>query len=738
MSKESWYKRKHQFTPYTKADGQAVSDEFDAIQTSFERIPEMRDDGRGFKESPLIPEPTDPMNPVPLKMLTETEKSVNNARDDVTAKAQQVAQNTQSVATNTLTATQKADTATQAAASAQSSQQAASNSENMAHKWAANPVNEVVQGDKYSAYHYATKAEQSATTASSAAITSKNNADIATSKAEEAAKSAEKARSLADGEVEYAKILHVPSADTQTKGIVLLTNDTGLESESLGLTAKAGKKLAQMIATVQTSLTKYLLVSKLSSSINSTSEDNVATSLAVKKAYDKAIDANNNADNKVPKNGNTTINGTLKAKNTSGGWSAYQFETLQGFWQLEVHPNSHEEANRRFNMLYIPNSGNRVYLSFPALGNNGEVAAYQSWAVNKAGDSMTGKLKLPSIEVTENGTGESIKIGDDAYIGDVNTANTVGIRGNTDKKQGYVAFGAAGKKFGYDGSRFVADTSISTGQRGHGAYSSQYSFDAPYIVTAAGSVNRDTYHPFIKGLVNGAGAYGAALSFGYTTSQSGVAGFGRGIIHLIEDNGHFLTWSFEHNGDFVSTGDVKTGSRSLNKTHQNDFNYVTVKQSGNYAGLNIDRQDGKHARFELVGYHFKLWVEDRYEINFPERGGTVLLDTDFSYQKIGNFEVRKYPDGTMLQTYFVDFNDVHGANSGLGGPGPKQLTWAVSFVGKPLVFGNITSSIDDSHDVGVNILTKSTGTTLYWYNYEHSNPNQGACRLQFLAIGRWQ
>ena len=739
MSKESWYKRKHQFTPYTKADGQAVSDEFDAIQTSFERIPEMRDDGRGFKESPLIPEPTDPMNPVPLKMLTETEKSVNNARDDVTAKAQQVAQNTQSVATNTLTATQKADTATQAAASAQSSQQAASNSENMAHKWAANPVNEVVQGDKYSAYHYATKAEQSATTASSAAITSKNNADIATSKAEEAAKSAEKARSLADGEVEYAKILHVPSADTQTKGIVLLTNDTGLESESLGLTAKAGKKLAQMIATVQTSLTKYLLVSKLSSSINSTSEDNVATSLAVKKAYDKAVEANNNADNKVPKDGNTTINGILRAKNSSsGGWSAFQLETSQGYWQLEVHPNSHEDANRRFNMLFNPNTGKRVYLSFPAISEDGDTVAYRSWAVNKSGDTMTGKLKLPSIEVTENGTGESIKIGDDAYIGDVNTANTVGIRGNTDKKQGYVAFGAAGKKFGYDGSRFVADTSISTGQRGHGAYSSQYSFDAPYIVTAAGSVNRDTYHPFIKGLVNGAGAYGAALSFGYTTSQSGVAGFGRGIIHLIEDNGHFLTWSFEHNGDFVSTGDVKTGSRSLNKTHQNDFNYVTVKQSGNYAGLNIDRRDGKHARFELVGYHFKLWVEDRYEINFPERGGTVLLDTDFSYQKIGNFEVRKYPDGTMLQTYFVDFNDVHGANSGLGGPGPKQLTWAVSFVGKPLVFGNITSSIDDSHNVGVNILTKSTGTTLYWYNYEHSNLNQGACRLQFLAIGRWK
>lgn len=411
MSKKSWYKRKHQFTPYTKADGQAVSDEFDAIQTSFERIPEMRDDGKGFKESPLIPEPTDPMHPVPLKMLTETEKSVNNARDDVTTKAQQVAQNTQSVATNTLTATQKADTATQAAASAQSSQQAASNSENMAHKWAANPVNEVVQDNQYSAYHYATKAAQSETTASSAAITSKNNADIATSKAEEAAQSAERARSIADGEVEYEKILNVPNADITKAGIVRLTDDTGLDSDKLGLTAKAGKKLAQLIATVQLALNNYIPLNKRSSAVNSNDENNVATSKAVKTAYDKGVEAktaadaaqrtandgvskadaaqtsanaaNNNANDRVPKTGDTTINGILRAKNTSGGWSAYQFETSQGYWQLEVHPNSHEAANRRFNMLFNPNTGNRVYLSFPALGDNGDTVAYRSWVEDR-------------------------------------------------------------------------------------------------------------------------------------------------------------------------------------------------------------------------------------------------------------------------------------------------------------------------------------------------------------------
>lgn len=650
MSKKSWYKRKHQFTPYTKADGQAVSDEYDAIQTSFERIPEMRDDGKGFKESPLIPEPTDPMHPVPLKMLTETEESVNNARDDVTAKAQQVAQNTQSVAANTLTATQKADTATQAAASAQISQQAASNSENMAHKWAANPVNEAVQGDKYSAYHYATKAAQSETTASSAAITSKNNADIATSKAEEAVKAAEKARSLANGEIEYEKILNVPSASTQTQGIVQLTNSTTSDSEELGLTAKAGKYLASLIAKIPESLTGYIKTTSKSSSIDSESNETVATSNAVKQAYDKAVEANNNADNKVPKSGNTTIDGTLRAKNSSsGGWSAFQFETSQGYWQLEVHPNSHEDANRRFNMLFNPNTGKRVYLSFPSVLGDGDTVAYRSWAVGKSGDTMTGKLKLPNLEVTENGTGESIKIGDDAYIGDVNVANSVGVKGNTDKNQGYIAFGNAKKRFGYDGDKFIAEGRLEVPQAGYGAYVNQYSVNAPYIVTSTGSVNRDTYHPFIKGLVNGAGAYGAAFSFGYTTSQSGDAGFGRGIIHLIEDNGHSLIWSFEHDGRLVGD-DFECQGKRLSKTHQTDRSYVETTAE-TYGGLQINRNDGKMLIESngLGGFSFIRRNKNGgnvYVLNAPTKGGTLAITTEVvSDIRLGSVFYRHEVDG---------------------------------------------------------------------------------------------
>lgn len=223
---------------------------------------------------------------------------------------------------------------------------------------------------------------------------------------------------------------------------------------------------------------------------------------------------------------------------------------------------------------------------------------------------------------------------------------------------------------------------ISSKHFGYGAYANQYISGAPFMVETTGSQDRDTYHPFVKGLVRSKGRYGAGFSFGYTTKQGAGDGFGRGIIHLVEDNGSNKTWAFEHNGDFNSAGDVRTSNgKSLN---------------------------------------------------------TAAQLSDFQYQKIGDFEIRRYPDGMMIQTYFTEFNDIHASSLGFGGTGQKQLTWAVSFVGKPMVFGNITTSLNDHHDVGVNILTKSTNTTLYWYNYEHSNPNQGLCRLQFLAVGRWK
>lgn len=89
----------------------------------------------------------------------------------------------------------------------------------------------------------------------------------------------------------------LPVGSTTQKGIWQATSDTGVDSDGLVLTAKAGKKLAQMIAVVQLALNNYIPLNKRSSSVNSNDENNVATSKAVKAAYDKGVEAKNAADN---------------------------------------------------------------------------------------------------------------------------------------------------------------------------------------------------------------------------------------------------------------------------------------------------------------------------------------------------------------------------------------------------------------------------------------------------------
>ncbi|HHF1624087.1 TPA: pyocin knob domain-containing protein, partial [Haemophilus influenzae] len=89
----------------------------------------------------------------------------------------------------------------------------------------------------------------------------------------------------------------IAKATLQQQGIVQLTNDTGLETESLALTAKAGKKLAQQTAQLQLNVSQnYIPNNKKSSAVNSSSSDTVATSAAVKTAYDKAVDAKTSVD----------------------------------------------------------------------------------------------------------------------------------------------------------------------------------------------------------------------------------------------------------------------------------------------------------------------------------------------------------------------------------------------------------------------------------------------------------
>ncbi|WP_432718596.1 tail fiber protein [Haemophilus influenzae] len=108
------------------------------------------------------------------------------------------------------------------------------------------------------------------------------------------------------------------SASTTQKGEVRLSSSTNSNSETQAATSKAVKTAYDKAVDAKTSVDRlqlnvsqnYIPNNKKSSAVNSSSSDTVATSAAVKTAYDKAVDAKTTAERKVGLRGNESIQGT--------------------------------------------------------------------------------------------------------------------------------------------------------------------------------------------------------------------------------------------------------------------------------------------------------------------------------------------------------------------------------------------------------------------------------------------
>lgn len=348
------------------------------------------------------------------------------------------------------------------------------------------------------------------------------------------------------------------SASTTQKGEVRLTSDTGLDSEELGLTAKAGKKLAQLIATVQLALNNYIPLNKRSSAVNSNDENNVATSKAVKTAYDKGVEAKSAAD------------------------------------------NANNNANGR---------------------------------VSKSGDTMLGTLTVPRVDT---GNVES--------SGYLNVSSSNGV---VFYKSGNSAYTAILSENGLDIKKAVmSHDGMKSDHIGYGGYGSQYDYSAPFEVIEAAANSIGTFYPFVKGKVMSRGNSGAAFSLGYTTKQTGYneyGNFGRGVINLVEDNGNFKNWEFEHTGVFRSAGDVITGNgNSLNwYTHvlNSLIGGITSSSYGShYQGADVFKI--KQNRLMIIRMQIGV-VNSSGDYYLPESfdgsAGAIAIDSGGAVNPVGAF-----------------------------------------------------------------------------------------------------
>jgi hypothetical protein len=64
-----------------------------------------------------------------------------------------------------------------------------------------------------------------------------------------------------------------------------------------------------------------------------------------------------------------------------------------------------------------------------------------SGSINISGNVTASNSTFNTVTATNNGNGTNYRVGDDAWIGDVNAANTIRVKGIQDATAGYITFG---------------------------------------------------------------------------------------------------------------------------------------------------------------------------------------------------------------------------------------------------------------------------------------------------------
>ena len=181
---------------------------------------------------------------------------------------------------------------------------------------------------------------------------------------------------------------------------------------------------------------------------------------------------------------------------------------------------------------------------------------------NVATISATSTITADIIAATNNGNGTSFKVGDDAWIGDINSADTIGIRGQQNAANGYIVFGNV-------------DNSTKLGRAGSGplTYNSNFTLTyAPPTVTGAAITAQGAN-------TNGGTGY---LDFLKVTNQSGGATNpnkwfrinSTGALEIINSAYTATLFSIADNGNTVVQGNLQvTGNLSyVNTTNLNVTN----------------------------------------------------------------------------------------------------------------------------------------------------------------------
>ncbi|MGC6377741.1 phage tail protein [Bisgaard Taxon 45] len=133
----------------------------------------------------------------------------------------------------------------------------------------------------------------------------------------------------------------------------------------------------------------------------------------------------------------------------------------------------------------------------------------------------------------------------------------------------------------------------------------------------------------------------------------------------------------------------------------------------------IDKAEREHA-------HNSVDISD-----FSQSVNNIIKE-NFTYQKIGDFEICKFPSGLMIQKYSIKSPTIRWN-------GVNEFSWAVSFSDIPSVYiQNKGSNYKAQMPFNIPVLEGSTASICKWASGADDDYRSSDMTFEFLAIGTWK
>lgn len=185
------------------------------------------------------------------------------------------------------------------------------------------------------------------------------------------------------------------------------------------------------------------------------------------------------------------------------------------------------------------------------------VAGNYTWT-NSHTWTSTANATFDSIATANNGSGTNVKIGDDVWLGDINTADTLGVRGQQSANNGYIVFGNA-------------DTTTKLGRAGLGALT----YNGPFSLT--GNLSVSTINATSWGATLTSNTTTALLTIGNSSVSATINGT---TFSGSANNADFLDG--QHGAYYTTNSSLSTYVSAMSA---NNTTYVNGKTEGN---LNVN------------------------------------------------------------------------------------------------------------------------------------------------------